>query len=99
MYSQTAGLAWWLPCATPGPGRGLLPSGPRHNLGLESGCHPGQEVPPELPDCWHGVRLRINPGCQGKQGAGAENIPSLTLAFAYRSGLARSGEWGHGPAA
>lgn len=39
------------------------------------------------------------PGCQGRQGAGAENIPSLTLAFAYRSRLAHSGEWGHGPAA
>lgn len=37
-----------LPCATPGPERGLLPSGPRHNLGLDSGCHPGQQVPPEL---------------------------------------------------
>lgn len=49
--------------------------------------------------CWHGVRLRINPGSQGKQGAGAENIPSLTLAFAYRSGLARLGERGRSPAA
>lgn len=37
-----------LPCATPGSEKGLLPSGPRHNLGLESGCHPGQQVPPEL---------------------------------------------------
>lgn len=85
-----------LPCAMPGPERVLLP---RQNPGLESGCHPGQQVPPELPGRWHGVRLRINPGCQGKQGAGAENIPSLTLAFAYHSGLARSGERGHSPAA
>lgn len=41
------------------------------------------------------AQAQNNPGCEASRALGAENIPSLTLAFAYCSGLVHPGEtWG-----
>lgn len=64
-------------CAISGLGTGSSPPQPWARLAWvsEHVSNWGNGSPPGLPSCWHRVRLRINPCCQGEQGAQGRKYP------------------------
>lgn len=94
------GLVWWpgapLRHAQPWEGEFSLPALGATPLGFGARQQAGRWVLLGLPGRWHGVRLRINPGCQGKQGTLGRKypFPHPGICLPQRAGPPRGGNGG-----